>query len=114
MGKHSIPMKFKDGDKGNKMRPEFAGKSTIELILEGHRTATSRDMSKKYNQYDLKVGDIVEFYSDKQKVFVRITKEPYPISNITKEEWSELEGWDTAVYEKLNKNYYQYQYILIR
>lgn len=113
MAKYRIPMKFKDGDKGHKMRPEFTGKSTIQLILEGHRTATSRDMSKKYNQYDLKIGDIVEFYSGNQKVVVRITKEPYRISEITKEEWSNLECWDESVYEKLNKHYYQYQYILI-
>ena len=106
-------MKFKDGDKGHFMRPEFKGKSTIQLILEGHRTGTSRDMSKKYNQYDIKIGDIVEFYSDKQKVYVRITKEPYSIKNINKQEWSLLECWDENVYEKLNKNYYQYQFILI-
>jgi ASC-1-like (ASCH) protein len=110
---YKIPMKFKDGDKGNKMRNEFAGKSTIQLILEGHRTATSRDMSKKYNQYNLKVGDIVEFYSDKQKVSVIITKEPYPISDISKKEWSVLEGWDESVYDKLNKHYHQYQFTLI-
>lgn len=106
-------MKFKDGDKGNKMRPEFSGMSTIQLILDGHRTATSRDMSKKYNQYQIEIGDIIQFYSDKQKVFVRITKKPYPISNISKEDWSILECWDTSVYEKLNKNYYQFQYELI-
>ncbi len=106
-------MKFKDGDKGNNMLPEFKGKSTIQLILEGYRTATSRDMSKGYNQYDLKVGDIVEFYSDNKKVYVKITKEPYPISNISKQEWSKLECWDESVYDKLNKNYYQYQFKLI-
>lgn len=113
MANYKIPMKFKDGDKGHIMRPEFKGKSTIQLIQEGYRTATSRDMSKKYNQYDLKIGDIVEFYSDKQKVFVRITKEPYPVKDISKKEWSILECWDETVYDKLNKNYYQYQFILI-
>ena len=105
-------MKFKDGDGGRAMRPEFKGKSTIELILEGHRTATSRDMSKKYNQYDLKIGDIIEFYSNKS-VFVRITKEPYNISSISRKEWSLLEGWEETVYDRLNKNYQQYQFILI-
>ena len=110
---HRIPMLFKDGFGGRMMLPKFAGKSTIDLILEGHRTATSRDMSKIYNQYDIKVGDIVEFYSGNKKVYVRITKEPYNVSTITAKEWSDLECWDENVYHKLNKRFQQYQFILI-
>ena len=106
-------MTFKDGDNGRKMLPEFKNKSTIQLILEGHRTGTSRDMSKKYNQHDIRVGDIVEFYSGTLKVYVRITKEPYNISKITAEEWSKLECWDISVYKGLNKCFQQYQFILI-
>jgi len=106
-------MKFKDGEGDRHMRPEFKGKSTIQLIIEGHRKGTSRDMSKKYNQYDIKVGDIVQFYSGTVKVYVRITKEPYLVSSISKEEWSKLECWDEAVYKKLNKNFQQYQFTLI-
>ena len=108
-----IPMVFKDGDGGRKMLPEFKNKSTIQLILEGHRTGTSRDMSKKYNQHNIKIGDIVEFYSGTLKVYVRITKEPYKISEITAEEWSKLECWDTSVYKGLNKYFQQYQFVLI-
>jgi hypothetical protein len=111
--KYKIPMQFRDGDDGRKMRPEFANKFTIDLILEGHRTGTSRDMSKAYNKHDIKVGDIVEFYSGSKRAFVQITKEPYPISNITPKEWSDLECWDDSVYLRLNRNYQQYQYKLI-
>ena len=58
-----------------------------------------------YNQYNVKVGDIVEFYSETLKVCVIITKEPYQISSISREEWSKLECWSASVYDKLNKNY---------
>lgn len=111
--KFRVPMLFKDGEGGRNMRPEFKGKSTIQLILEGHRTATSRDMSKRYNRYDIKKGDIVEFYSGTKKVYVIITKEPYSILSISKQEWSLLEGWDERVYDKLNKHYQQYQFTLL-
>lgn len=111
--KHKIPMKFQDGDGGRKMKPEFVGKTTIDLILEGHRTGTTRDMSKKYNNFSIKVGDIVEFYSGYRKVYVVITKEPYSIVNISREEWSKLECWEPSVYDRLTKKYQQYQYKLI-
>ena len=111
--KHRIPMKFQDGDGGRKMLTEFAGKSCIELIMEGHRTGTSRDMSKFYNNYDIKIGDIVEFYSGTKKVYVKITKEPYSIKDISRDEWSQLECWDPSVYDKLTKKYQQYQFELI-
>jgi len=108
-----IPMKFKDCDGGRQMRTEYSGKSTIDLILEGYRTGTSRDMSKPYNRIDIKVGDIVCFYSGEKRAYVKITKEPYTIKSITAEEWSQLECWDVSVYSKLNKNYQQYQFKLI-
>ena len=78
---HNIPMNFEDGTGGRKMRPEYSGKSTIELIKEGKRTATTRDRSKSYNQQDIKVGDIISFYATEGKsagesVLVRVTKAP--------------------------------------
>jgi len=111
--KHKIPMKFQDGDGGRKMKAEFIGKTCIDLVLEGYRTGTSRDMSKAWNKYDIKVGDIVMFYSGNKKAYVEITKAPYSIKDISREEWSKLECWDVSVYDKLNKNYQQYQYKLI-
>ena len=106
-------MKFQDGDFGRKMRPEFSGKTCIDLIAEGHRTGTSRDSSKSYNKYLLKIGDIVEFYSGSKKVYVEITKEPYKIKDISSEDWSKLECWEPSVYDKLNNKYQQFQFKLI-
>ena len=112
--KFKIPMRFQDGDGGRKMCPQFSGKTCIDLVIEGHRTATSRDASKWYNKYDLQVGDIVLFYSGSKSVLVRITKAPYKINLISKEEWSQLECWDSSVYERLNNKYQQYQFELIK
>lgn len=112
---HKIPMNFKDGTGGRKMRPEFKGKSTLELIKEGNRTATSRDRSKSYNQQNIKVGDIIEFYNKSgDTVKVRVTKEPYKLSEVTAEEWSKLEGWSAEMFIELkNKGYEQFQYELL-
>jgi hypothetical protein len=116
---HRIPMNFEDGTGGRKMREEFKGKSTLELIKEGKRTATSRDRSKSYNQQNIKVGDIITFYADQGKskgeeVIVRVTKAPYSLEQVTAQEWSDLEGWDTSRFEKLkSEGYEQFQFELI-
>lgn len=112
---YRMPMNFADGTGGRKMRPEFKGKSTLQLVKEGKRTATSRDRSKSYNQQDIQVGDIIEFY-DKigNTVKVEVTKAPYGLSEITAEEWSKLEGWSQDMFETLkNKGYEQFQFKLI-
>ncbi len=117
--KFKIPMNFEDGTGGRKMRPEFKGKSTLQLIKEGNRTATSRDRSKSYNQQDIKVGDIIEFYANQGKskgetVLVRVTKAPYKLSEVTAEQWSKLEGWQPTNFEKLKEEgYEQFQFELI-
>lgn len=117
--KYSIPMNFEDGSGGRKMRDEFKGKSTLELIKEGNRTATSRDRSKSYNQQNIKEGDIIKFYADSGKskgdsVLVRVTKAPYNLSEVTAEEWSKLEGWNKDRYETLkNQGYQQFQFELL-
>lgn len=111
----SIAMKFKDGDNGMKMRSEFKGKSTMDLILSGNRTATSRDISKQYNELNAKVGDVIEFYNGNTKVLVRITTEPKKVSEVNREEWSKKEGWDVSVYDRISKNdnYVQFEYELV-
>jgi ASC-1-like (ASCH) protein len=106
-------MWFQDGDGGRKMLTEFKGKTCIDLVIEGYRTATSRDMSKQYNKIDIKVGDVILFFNGSKKVLVEVTKEPYSIKSITKEEWSKLECWDSSVYDRLNNKYQQYQYKLL-
>lgn len=116
--KFRIPMNFEDGTGGRKMRPEFRGKSTIELIKEGNRTATSRDSSKSYNKYNIIPGDIIEFYADSgkskgQNVLVEATTSFYPLSEVSAEEWSRLEGWESTNFEKLKAaGYEQFQYKL--
>jgi hypothetical protein len=116
---HKIPMNFEDGTGGRRMRSEFKGKSTLELIKEGNRTATSRDRSKSYNQQNIKVGDIIEFYANQgksngEKVLVRVTKAPYKLSEVTAEQWSRLEGWSQDRYNTLlNEGYEQFQFELI-
>ncbi|UCD07238.1 MAG: ASCH domain-containing protein [Candidatus Aenigmatarchaeota archaeon] len=114
--KFRLPMKFSDGTGGRQMRPEFAGKSTLELIKEGNRTATSRDRSKSYNQQDIQVGDIIEFYDNAgDTVRVRVTKAPTSLKNTTAEEWSKKEGWDPSMFENLrNKNYDQFEFKLLK
>jgi hypothetical protein len=116
--KFKIPMNFEDGTGGRIMRPEFKGKSTLELIKEGNRTATSRDRSKSYNQQDIKVGDIIEFYaatgkSKGQKAKVIVTKAPYKLTEITAEEWSKLEGWGKERFLELKNSYEQFQFELV-
>jgi len=95
-----------------KMRPEFKGKSTMDLIESGDRTATSRT----YNQIkDIEKGDIIEFKGkDGKTLLVKVTKSPYKVSDISSEEWSKLEGWDKsrhAINAKANKWQYQFKYI---
>ena len=112
---YRIPMNFADGTGGRTMRPEFKGKSTMDLIKSGNRTATSRDRSKAYNSQDIKVGDVIEFYDTKgDSVKVIVTKAPYPVTEVTAEEWSKLEGWDTSGYDLVSKKGYdQFQFKLL-
>jgi hypothetical protein len=110
--KISMPMHFKDGTGGRKMRPEFRGKSTMDLILSGDRTATSRSPKA---QEDVKKGDVIRFH-DKEgnEVLVRATTDLYPLKEVTAEKWSKLEGWDAERFESLKKDgYKQFQFELI-
>ena len=110
--KISMPMHFKDGTGGRKMRPEFRGKSTMDLILSGDRTATSRSPKA---QEDVKKGDVIRFH-DKEgnEVLVKATTGLYPLKEVTAEKWSKLEGWDAERFESLKKDgYKQFQFELI-
>jgi len=109
---HKIPMNFADGTGGRAMRPEFKGKSTMDLIKSGDRTATSRDRSKAYNQQDIRVGDYINFYSDKgEHELVQATTAPYPVKSVSPERWSKLEGWAPKQYAELaKKGYDQFQF----
>ena len=53
-------MLFIDGFGGRKMLPKFKGKSTIDLILEGYRTATSRDQTIVEKDVDGRITSLVQ------------------------------------------------------
>ena len=101
-----MQMYYRDGMFGLKMRPEFKGKSTLELIKSGDRTATTRAQKPRY-----KVGDIIRV-KDKAGnfAFIRVTKAPYSTTEVTAEQWSKLEGWAPQGYEKYKNSGWQMQY----
>lgn len=74
---HSMSMNFSDGYGNRKMRNEFKNCSTIDLIIDNKRFATTRE---KF--YGIKKNNIVQFYSKDKKVFVRITSNPYHLKDI--------------------------------
>lgn len=110
----TVPMHYRDGqDATHKMRKEFKGKSTMDLILSGDRTATTGTLSRFKG---LAKGSIftVENKKTGQKAKVRATTDPYLVSEITGEEWSQLEGWDSSLYDKYKgRAVYQMQYELV-
>jgi hypothetical protein len=90
-------------------------KSMIQLIREGKRTQTSRDINTTYNKelQNKKPGDLVVFEDfqnkDKnsksstvgQKVLVRITENNIPTKSMNRDEFSKQEGWIPTVYDYL-------------
>ena len=106
------------------MRQEFRGKSTMDLIIEGNRTGTTRNnisQFRKPNGELLQVGDIIEVTDNTgRRVRVQVTKAPYqlPRSNDPammdkyRRTWSYYEGWEPSMYD----NYvgkWQIQYRLL-
>lgn len=110
--KNSKPWKMSFRDSASMpMSPENRGKSTMELIAEGKRTATTRSTN-----YNVKVGDVIDFVDDSGNVLrVEVTKAPYQLPEPTdaiRRRWSELEGWDPSVYDKY-VGQWQFQYRLL-
>lgn len=88
---------------GTDKRADIKSDTTIEAIINGERTATTRYSTDGHIDYwkDLKVGDIVAFKSsnDKTTVYVKITKPLTKLESSTKsEEWSKKEGWSVEYY----------------
>lgn len=88
---------------GKGKRVDVKADTTIEAIINGERTATTRYITDNHIDYwkDLKVGDIVAFTSsdEKTKVYVRITKPLTKLNSSTNsEEWSKKEGWSTEYF----------------
>jgi len=103
-----IEQNFIDGQGGRKMQSKFAGKSTMDLILSGDRTRTTRantDITRMIKDYNLSkiedlVGKVIRM-TDKsgRTAYTKITN----VVAFTKEyqdaTW-EKEGWDKATTDK--------------
>lgn len=98
--KADLSMNYADGHGGDHhMRSEFAGKSTMDLIESGDRTATTRSLT---GFKGLKKGDVFTVTGGGRSVLLRATTDPYRTSEVTPKEWSQLEGWAPSVYGKYN------------
>lgn len=120
-GRNPLPMWMSDGyvDPSGivyRMRPEYRGKTTMDLIFDGKRTATTRDKAWK-----VKPGNIIDFVGDDGLVArVEVTTRPYQLPAPTSREqlnrlsdrWSELEGWEPGLYESMIGKF-QFQYKLL-
>ena len=88
---------------GTNKRSNVKSNTTLEAIINGERTATTRYSTDGHIDYwkDLKVGDIVAFTSADRKttVYVKITKPLTKLDSSTNaEEWSKKEGWSVEYY----------------
>ena len=88
---------------GTNKRGDVKSNTTLEAIINGERTATTRYSTDGHIDYwkDLKVGDIVAFTSADRKttVYVKITKPLTKLDSSTNaEEWSKKEGWSVEYY----------------
>jgi preprotein translocase subunit YajC len=108
-----IEQNFADGQGGRKMQSKFAGKSTMDLILSGDRTRTTRantDIQRMLKDYGLTkiedlVGKVIRMTDKKGRtVYTEITK----VAPFTKEyqdaTWQK-EGWEKEVTDKLVGQY---------
>lgn len=108
-----IQQDFVDGQGGRKMQPQFAGKSTMDLILSGDRTRTTRantDIQRMIKDYDLSkiedlVGKVIRM-TDKQgrTVYTEITKVA-PFTQEYQDATWQQEGWEKGVTDKLVGQY---------
>jgi hypothetical protein len=88
---------------GDKKRNDISATTTIDAILSGERTATTRFDDDGNIGYwkKAKVGDIIKFTDGKGKsVLVEVTKPLHKLvgSKKTPEVWSKLEGWSTEYF----------------
>lgn len=108
----TMPMNFVDGQGGRRMREQFRGKSTMDLILEGNRTGTTRNSINQFRKSNgelLEVGDIIEVTDNTgRRVKVQVTKAPYQLPRSDdpammdryRRTWSYYEGWEPSMYDQ--------------
>jgi hypothetical protein len=102
-----IAQNFADGQ-GGQMQPQFKGKSTMDLIISGDRTRTTRantDIQRMAKDYSLsKISDLVGKVirmTDKtgRQVYTRITKVT-PFTQEYQDGTWQKEGWVKSVTDK--------------
>lgn len=108
-----IEQNFRDGQGDRKMQPQFAGKSTMDLIRSGDRTRTTRantDIKRMLKDYGLTkiedlVGKVIRM-TDKQgnTAYTRITKVAFLTQEYQDVTWQK-EGWAKNVTDKLVGKY---------
>ena len=103
-----IEQNFTDGQGGRKMQDVFKGKSTMDLIISGDRTRTTRantDIQRMAKDYGLsKISDLVGKVirmTDKtgRQVYTRITKVT-PFTQQYQDQTWQKEGWEKSVTDK--------------
>ena len=108
-----IEQNFADGTGGRQMQPQFKGKSTMDLIISGDRTRTTRantDIQRMAKDYSLsKISDLVGKVirmTDKtgRQVYTRITKVT-PFTQEYQDATWQKEGWVKSVTDKNIGNY---------
>ena len=103
-----IEQNFADGTGGRAMQPQFKDKSTMDLIISGDRTRTTRaktDIQRMAKDYSLsKISDLVGKVirmTDKtgRQVYTRITK-VVPFTQEYQDATWQKEGWEKSVTDK--------------
>jgi hypothetical protein len=104
----AIEQNFTDGQGGRQMQDKFKGKSTMDLIISGDRTRTTRaktDIQRMAKDYGLsKISDLVGKVirmTDKtgRQVYTRITKVA-PFTQEYQDTTWQKEGWIKSVTDK--------------
>lgn len=88
---------------GKNKRDGIEAPSTLEAIIEGKRTATTRYEKDDNLDYwkNVKKGDIIRFHDNEGRaVYVRATKDVKELTKIpSAKKWSEIEGWSEQYFK---------------
>ena len=98
---------------GNNRRPDIYSKTTLEAILHGERTATTRFSFQGNIAYwkKFKAGDIIKWKNQSKISYVEILQPLSKLSaHLNAEDWSKKEGWSTAYFNDKVKPNLEYAY----
>ena len=108
-----IEQNFADGQGGRQMQDKFKGKSTMDLIISGDRTRTTRaktDIQRMTKDYGLSkisdlVGKVIRMTDNTgRQVYTRITN-VVPFTQEYQDATWQNEGWEKSVTDKHVGNY---------